>query len=200
MTGTTPIEELSEIGSGKSGKSRSRSAGSYKEWILRVTPQYGSRQGSSVTGQDIIDALIVDDNLPKCQSSALNNMKTMMEEDNMSSMQHRTLESVRSALKTLNEKEQELSDLQLERTITLISLASQLTEESIQLGVLPESMFDAFAEINSRAMSNMSPGEDPEILIDDTQGAELLRPMTQGSVLTEVCDWMKCVHILIPHK
>ncbi|XP_060075166.1 uncharacterized protein LOC132554861 [Ylistrum balloti] len=186
MTGTTPIEELSEVGSACTRKSRSRSAGSgsCKEWILHVTPRYQSRQGSTVSGHDIMDAFIVEDNLPKCQSSALNNMKSMMEEENMSSVQHRTLESVRSALKTLNEKDQELSDLQLERTITLISLASQLTEESIQLGVLPESVFDAFAEINSRAMSNMSHGEE-EFLIDDTPGGELLRPMTQGSVLTE---------------
>lgn len=185
MKGTVPIEELSEIGSRRCSQSANSSC--RDGWIVHVTPNYRSRRGSSVSGHDVMDACVVRDNLPMSQSSALHNMKTMMEEENMNSIQHRTLESVRAALQTLNKNERELSDTQLERTITLISLASQLTEESIHLGVLPESVFDAFADVNYRAASKMSQRDDDFFMED---GA-LHRPITQGSAITEVCDWMK---------
>ena len=115
----------------------------------------------------------------------------MLEEENLSGMQHRTLDGLRSALQKVND-ERALTDLQLERTLTIISLASQLTEESLQLGVLPETMFDQFADINSRAMSDMSHGEDQFELDDSSLSMppiEFLRPLTQESNRKEVsCD------------
>lgn len=122
--------------------------------------------------------------LPPSQESAVDNVKTMLEEENLSSMQQRTLESVRSALQKISD-DPVLTDVQLERTLTIISLASQLTEESLQLGVLPDTMFEQFADINSRAMSDLGISED-DFRVSETPNPpmELLRPLTRDSLNT----------------
>jgi hypothetical protein len=93
--------------------------------------------------------------LPPSQSEALNNLKTMMAEDNLNIEQQKTLESLRSAIRSLS-REQALRDVQLERTVTILSLASQIAQESVELGVLPDSVFDSFSKVGSRAISAIS--------------------------------------------
>ena len=93
--------------------------------------------------------------LAPTQSDALNNLKEMMEEENLTLDQQRTLNEMRSALKSVSDREA-LKDIQLERTVTILSLASQIARESIELGVLPDSMFNSFANMDSRAMSEMT--------------------------------------------
>ncbi|XP_063437052.1 uncharacterized protein LOC134718457 isoform X3 [Mytilus trossulus] len=124
--------------------------------------------------------------LPQNQAEALDNVNQMITHEKLSSYQTRALDSVRMALQQINEDQENLSNQQLERTLTMISLASQLTEESLHLGLLPDSIFDTFAVLNSRAMSDMSHGED-EYSLDDNMsayntGAEFLRPITKMSV------------------
>ncbi|XP_076082151.1 uncharacterized protein LOC143052885 isoform X5 [Mytilus galloprovincialis] len=123
--------------------------------------------------------------LPQNQAEALDNVNQMITQEKLSSYQTRALDSVRMALQQINEDQENLSNQQLERTLTMISLASQLTEESLHLGLLPDSIFDTFAVLNSRAMSDMSHGED-EYSLDDNMsayntGAEFLRPITKMS-------------------
>lgn len=174
---------MSEAESGSRSSKSKRSVGSAKSdekthkdaWKTPRTPRTSA---ASIRAKSA--------NLPRTQESAVENMKMMLEEENLSSLQLRTLESVRSALQEINEAPKpDLTEVQLERTLTLISLASQLTEESLQLGVLPESVFDAFASLNSRCMSNMSHGED-NFTIDDTPYpvTEYLRPLTRDSINT----------------
>ena len=93
--------------------------------------------------------------LAPTQSDAVNNLKKMMSEENLSLDQQRTLNEMRSALKSVSDREA-LKDIQLERTVTILSLASQIARESIELGVLPDSMFNSFANMDSRAMSQMT--------------------------------------------
>lgn len=132
--------------------------------------------------------------LPQNQAEALDNVNQMITHEKLSSYQTRALDSVRMALQQINEDQENLSNQQLERTLTMISLASQLTEESLHLGLLPDSIFDTFAVLNSRAMSDMSHGED-EYSLDDNMsayntGAEFLRPITKMSVENQVCSEM----------
>lgn len=176
----TPLETITASrvqSTSTEGRRSSRSAGQRSSDDQRsawLTPRVGSAH--------TIPSVDLPNNLPSTQKAAINTMKLMMEEENLSSMQHRTLETIRSAVKVMNEVE--LTDTQLERTITLISIASQLTEESLQLGILPESIFDTFAEINSRAMSDLSHGEDDYQMIDTPYHAQqdFLRPLTQGTM------------------
>ncbi|CAC5411822.1 unnamed protein product [Mytilus coruscus] len=127
--------------------------------------------------------------LPQNQAEALDNLNQMITQEKLSSYQTRALDSVRMALQQINEDQENLSNQQLERTLTMISLASQLTEESLQLGLLPDSIFDTFAALNTRAMSDVSHGEDEYSLDDNISwyntGAEFLRPITKLSVGNE---------------
>ena len=93
--------------------------------------------------------------LAQSQSEAVENLKKMMSEENLNLDQQRTLNEMRSALKSVSDREA-LKDIQLERTVTILSLASQIARESIELGVLPDSMFNSFANMDSRAMSQMT--------------------------------------------
>ncbi|XP_053387320.1 uncharacterized protein LOC123542904 [Mercenaria mercenaria] len=93
--------------------------------------------------------------LSPCQSEALNNLKSMMAEDNLNLEQQKTLESLRSVIRSLS-AEQALRDIQLERTVTILSLASQIAQESVELGVLPDSVFDSLSKVGSRAISAVS--------------------------------------------
>lgn len=129
-----------------------------------------------------------DKQLPPSQADALSSIKQMIAKEKLSSLQTRTLDSVRMALQQINEDQENLSNQQLERTLTIISLASQLTEESLQLGVFPDSIFDTFAALNSRAMSDMTHGED-DYSIDDgsVHMADFLRPITKSTMGDEVC-------------
>jgi uncharacterized membrane-anchored protein YitT (DUF2179 family) len=65
-------------------------------------------------------------------------VKQMIAKEKLSSLQTRTLDSVRMALQQINEDQENLSNQQLERTLTIISLASQLTEESRELLTLSD--------------------------------------------------------------
>lgn len=149
-----PIQEISEASSHESGRSRHGSvhtpeSGHKDAWLTpRVTPAQGRVILSTTPREGVMR------DLPPSQEFAVDNVKTMLEEENLSSMQQRTLESVRSALQKISD-DPVLTDVQLERTLTIISLASQLTEESLQLGVLPDTMFEQFADLNSRAMSDL---------------------------------------------
>ena len=105
------------------------------------------------TDTDIDEGVAMD--LPPSQSEALSNLKSMMAEDNLTLEQQKTLESLRSAIRTLS-REQALRDVQLERTVTILSLASQIAQESVELGVLPDSVFDSFSKVGSRAISAKS--------------------------------------------
>lgn len=87
------------------------------------------------------------------QADALQNMKNMMAEENMNIEQQKTLDSLRSAIRTLS---REQSQVQLERTVTILSLASQIARESVELGILPDGVFDGFAKMDSRSMSVLS--------------------------------------------
>uniref|UniRef100_K1QS16 Uncharacterized protein n=1 Tax=Magallana gigas TaxID=29159 RepID=K1QS16_MAGGI len=153
-----PIQEISEASSHESGRSRHGSvhtpeSGHKDVWLTpRVTPAQGPVILSTTPREGVMR------DLPPSQESAVDNVKTMLEEENLSSMQQRTLESV-SALQKISD-DPVLTDVQLERTLTIISFASQLTEESLQLGVLPDTMFEQFADINSRAMSDLGISED----------------------------------------
>lgn len=179
-----PIQEISEASSHESGRSRHGSlhtpeSGHKDAWLTpRVTPAQG-RVILSTTPREGVTR-----DLPPSQESAVDNVKTMLEEENLSSMQQRTLESVRSALQKISD-DPVLTDVQLERTLTIISLASQLTEESLQLGVLPDTVFEQFADINSRAMSDLGISED-DFRVSETPNPpmELLRPMTRDSLNT----------------
>lgn len=93
--------------------------------------------------------------LAPTQSDALNSLKKMMTEEKLTTEQQRTLDSMRSAIKSVTEHEA-LKDIQLERTVTILSLASQLARESVELGIVPDSIFNSFATIDSRAMSAMT--------------------------------------------
>nr|XP_022305371.1 uncharacterized protein LOC111112260 isoform X1 [Crassostrea virginica] len=182
-----PIQEISEASSRGSPHSphnsihTPESLGHKDAWLTpRVTPAQGRVVLSTTPGEGTTDPR----ELPPSQEAAVNNVKTMLEEDNLSSMQQRTLESVRSALQKIS-ADPILTDVQLERTLTIISLASQLTEESLQLGVLPDSVFDQFADINSRAMSELGVGED-DFRVSETPNPplEFLRPLTRDSMST----------------
>nr|XP_022306043.1 uncharacterized protein LOC111112655 isoform X13 [Crassostrea virginica] len=182
-----PIQEISEASSRGSPHSphslirTPESLGHKDAWLTpRVTPAQGRVVLSTTPGEGTIEAR----ELPPSQEAAVNNVKTMLEEENLSSMQQRTLESVRSALQKIS-ADPILTDVQLERTLTIISLASQLTEESLQLGVLPDSVFDQFADINSRAMSELGVGED-DFRVSETPNPplEFLRPLTRDSMST----------------
>ncbi|XP_052692641.1 uncharacterized protein LOC128170920 isoform X9 [Crassostrea angulata] len=179
-----PIQEISEASSHESGRSRHGSvhtpeSGHKDAWLTpRVTPAQGRVILSTTPREGVMR------DLPPSQESAVDNVKTMLEEENLSSMQQRTLESVRSALQKISD-DPVLTDVQLERTLTIISLASQLTEESLQLGVLPDTMFEQFADINSRAMSDLGISED-DFRVSETPNPpmELLRPLTRDSLNT----------------
>lgn len=125
------------------------------------------------------------------QLEALDSLKEMMGKEKLSSFQARTLESIRQALQQINDQQENLTNQQLERTLTVISLASQLTEESLHLGVFPDSIFETFAVLNSRAMSEMTHGEDDYSFDDNLSSfgttAEFLRPITKMSIRDEVC-------------
>lgn len=94
--------------------------------------------------------------LTRSQSDALQNLKSMMAEENFNSEQKQTLQSFRSAIRNLS-SQQALRDIQLERTVTILSLASQIARESVELGVLPDTVFDSFAKMDDpRSVSVMS--------------------------------------------
>lgn len=97
----------------------------------------------------------VDIDLSPAQSDSLNNLKKMMTEENLTAEQQRTLDEMRSALKSVSEREA-LKDIQLERTVTILSLASQIAKESVELGVVPDSVFSSFANMDSRALSELT--------------------------------------------
>lgn len=155
---------------------------------VSVSEWYGDR---IITPPEIVCStpdVNFDKQLPPSQADALSSIKQMIAKEKLSSLQTRTLDSVRMALQQINEDQENLSNQQLERTLTIISLASQLTEESLQLGVFPDSIFDTFAALNSRAMSDMTHGED-DYSIDDgsVHMADFLRPITKSTMGEEVC-------------
>nr|XP_034321491.1 uncharacterized protein LOC117687995 [Crassostrea gigas] len=179
-----PIQEISEASSHESGRSRHGSvhtpeSGHKDAWLTQGVTLAQGRVILSTTPREGVMR-----DLPPSQESAVDNVKTMLEEENLSSMQQRTLESVRSALQKIS-ADPVLTDVELERTLTIISLASQLTEESLQLGVLPDTMFEQFADINSRAMSDLGISED-DFRLSETHNPpmELLRPLTRYSLNT----------------
>lgn len=193
---TIPIQEISEVGSHESVHSQhdfihTPESGHKDAWLTpRMTPAQGHVVLSTTPGDVGVDG----QELPHSQECAVSNVKIMLEEDNLSSIQHRTLESVRNALQKIN-TDPILTDVQLERTLTLVSLASQLTEESIQLGILPDTVFEQFADINSRAMSELGISEE-DFRVSETPNPplELLRPLTRGSLSTrdEVSHVLTC--------
>ncbi|KAL4216430.1 hypothetical protein ACF0H5_024155 [Mactra antiquata] len=93
--------------------------------------------------------------ITQSQSEALNTMKSLMDEENMTFEQQKTLDSLRSAIRSLS-SERKLRDIQLERTVTILSLASQIARESVELGILPDGVFDGFAKMDSRSISVLS--------------------------------------------
>jgi hypothetical protein len=125
----------------------------------------------------------------------------MIAKEKLSSLQTRTLDSVRMALQQISEDQENLSNQQLERTLTIISLASQLTEESLQLGVFPDSIFGTFAALNSRAMSDMTHGED-DYSIDDgsVHMADFLRPIMFWFVVMTASLWQSFVLYCSEHQ
>ena len=110
----------------------------------------------------------VDLDLAPTQSDALNNLKQMMTEEDLTMEQEKTLESLRSAIKSVT-KSRALKDVQLERTMTILSLASQIARESIELDIAPDSIFNSFANIDSRAMSVMTDSRSGKRLSSGTE-------------------------------
>ena len=102
---------------------------------------------------DIDEGVALD--LAPTQTDALNSLKTMMSEENLTFEQQKTLDSLRSAIKSVTDHDA-MKDLQLERTVTILSLASQIARESVELGIVPDSVFNSFANMDSRAMSALT--------------------------------------------
>ena len=102
---------------------------------------------------DIDEGVALD--LAPTQTDALNSLKTMMAEENLTFEQQKTLDSLRSAIKSVTDHDA-MKDLQLERTVTILSLASQIARESVELGIVPDSVFNSFANMDSRAMSALT--------------------------------------------
>lgn len=188
---TPRIEKPSSAQQTTSGRSRSGKMsppGSASRQTSKSTLKPESRVSKS---QHLTPEATEEDALSQTQLEALDSIREMIGKEKLSSFQSRTLESIRQALQQVNEQQENLTDKQLERTLTVISLASQLTEESIQLGVFPDSIFETFAVLNSRAMSEMTHGEDDYSFDDNLSSfgttAEFLRPITKMSIRDEVC-------------
>ena len=93
--------------------------------------------------------------LAPSHTQVLSSLKTMVEEEQFNMEHWKTLDSLRSALQTVS-AERPPKDVQLERTVTIFSLASQIAKESIELGILPDGVFSRFGNMDSRAMSVLS--------------------------------------------
>lgn len=88
----------------------------------------------------------------KSQSADKENLKSVLAADKLTLEQQKTFESLKSVIKSLSE-EQALRDMQLERTVSILSLASQIAQESVEQGVLPDTFLDRFSKMGSRGMS-----------------------------------------------
>ncbi|XP_050396377.1 uncharacterized protein LOC126814951 isoform X1 [Patella vulgata] len=88
-------------------------------------------------------------------------------EDKLPAYQQKILESLRSALKVLSDTKSELEDEEILRTLTVVSLASQLTQESMLLGVRPNSLFKTLADLSKRLLDEKE-NELKLMLLDNT--------------------------------
>ena len=123
--------------------------------VLAPSLRLSSSSSSTMSEVDLdIDEGVALDLAPT-QTDALNSLKTMMAEENLTFEQQKTLDSLRSAIKSVTDHDA-MKDLQLERTVTILSLASQIARESVELGIVPDSVFNSFANMDSRAMSALT--------------------------------------------
>ena len=84
-------------------------------------------------------------------------LKKVMSEENMVLQKQKTLESIRTALRSMS-SERKFRDTQLERTVTILSIASQIVQESVELEVFDDfdNEFERLHGRESRALSNLS--------------------------------------------
>lgn len=73
------------------------------------------------------------------QSEALDELRSIMAEDDLVFPHQKTVESLRSALRSMS-SERKLRNDQLERTVTILSIASQIAEKSLEIDALEEKM------------------------------------------------------------
>ncbi|ESO89706.1 hypothetical protein LOTGIDRAFT_234110 [Lottia gigantea] len=118
---------------------------------------------ASTVGEDILiddktinnkESLSPGSNLPPIQQYVIKNLKAMMAdpEDKLPAYQQKILETVRLALRVLNDTKVELAEEELLRSVSVVSLASQLTHEAMQLGVRPDSLFKTLASVSRRLL------------------------------------------------
>ena len=170
-----------------------------------------SRLRRSRTADEL--SVVMETALPPAQESALDSMRKLLMEENLAPQQQLTLDSVRSAMSRVktsaanaNAKanaanaaaagsKQEvrgsadgssraaLSSEEMLRTMTVFTLASQLSHEALQLGVRPESIFRNFGRLDTQVLSEIAPRRSglgagkvprPEGVSTDTTQAELL--------------------------
>lgn len=109
---------------------------------------------------DLAPGSEIDDNevvmeMSDSRAEALDNMKAFMMEEEVVHQPQKTLESLRTALRTMS-SEQKFRDVQLERTVSILSLASQIAQDSVELGILPDEVFEHYSRMGSREKSGWS--------------------------------------------
>ena len=176
------IEEVSE-GSRSKSKSRGSDFSQRSAWL---TPRGSPEEKKSLERTPSPP-------LPPSQESAVVNVKTMLEEENLSGMQHRN--AWWTPIRTTEGEwwARRLRTYSWNARSTIISLASQLTEESLQLGVLPEDNVRPVCRYQLASDVRHEPRRGS--VLSWTIGSlsmppiEFLRPLTQESNRKEVsCD------------
>ncbi|KAK6184648.1 hypothetical protein SNE40_007080 [Patella caerulea] len=137
--------------------------------LASTVPAEIVQEKKNIDAKELGKLLDLDSGLQPIQQIVIKNLKTMMSdpEDKLPAYQQKILESLRSALKVLSDTKSELEDEEILRTLTVVSLASQLTQESMLLGVRPNSLFKTLADLSKRLLDEKE-NELKLMLLDNT--------------------------------
>ena len=162
------------------------------------------RRSRTADGMPSDLSVVMETTLPPAQESAMESMRKMLMEESLAPRQQQMLDSMRSAMSKLrHEKTEErgqadgssrLTGDELLRTMTVFTLASQLSHEALKLGVRPNSIFRNFSRLDTRVLSEIAPAEakgQPEGISRETTTGDLLISVLLGCTLL-LTDFVCC--------
>jgi hypothetical protein len=95
---------------------------------------------------------------------SLRNIQNMMQEENLTLDQKMALKMIRGSFKMADSVDI-LTEEQLRRTLSIYCLATQISLETILIGVNPSSIFSSLARFGSRYVKRQNPEESESMLI-----------------------------------
>ncbi|XP_052240245.1 myosin-11-like [Dreissena polymorpha] len=111
---------------------------------------------------------------------SLHDLKTLSLEDVLTPEQQKAFDKLRTVVRSMSSQRpnRPFDEAQLERTISILSIASQIAAESAQLGGLPGGIFESFDKKDARLVS-------PKSSLRSTTNSRSKRSHTSGSKLEE---------------